>query len=136
MYHVHSPASCAGIVIRDNQGIVLGSKTNMNMHIPSPFVAVALACLQAITLGLDLGFHYVIIEGDSLTVIQKVLSPLHDNSTISAYIQNIKEKASFFRRCSFTLLLRVGNTISHLLAREWKVIAGLCGCEKIGDKLK
>ncbi|MBA0566883.1 hypothetical protein Golob_011656, partial [Gossypium lobatum] len=71
MYHVHSQASCAGIVIRDNQGIVLGSKTNMNMHIPSPFVAVALACLQAITLGLDLGFRYVIIEGDSPTLIQK-----------------------------------------------------------------
>ncbi|MBA0809166.1 hypothetical protein Gohar_024838, partial [Gossypium harknessii] len=69
MYHVHSQASCAGIVIRDNQGIVLGLKTDMNMHIPSPFAVVALACLQAITLSLDLGFRYVITKGDSLTVI-------------------------------------------------------------------
>ncbi|KAH1063974.1 hypothetical protein J1N35_028961 [Gossypium stocksii] len=54
----------------------------MNMHIPSPFVAEALACLQVVTLGLDLGFCNVIIEGNSLTVFQKVLSPLHHNSTI------------------------------------------------------
>ncbi|KAK5833627.1 hypothetical protein PVK06_017479 [Gossypium arboreum] len=58
----------------------------MNMHIPSLFAVEALGCLQAVTLGLDLGFR--------------------------------DEKAGFFRRCSFTLLLRTGNIISYLLARE------------------
>ncbi|KAH1121848.1 hypothetical protein J1N35_005008 [Gossypium stocksii] len=58
----------------------------------------------------------VTIEGDPLTVIRKVRSPLHDASSIEAYIQDVKAMAPLFHRCFFAHASRDGNTVAYLLA--------------------
>ncbi|MBA0632158.1 hypothetical protein Godav_000953 [Gossypium davidsonii] len=60
------------------------------MHIPTVFAMEALACLQAIRSGLDLGLQEVIFEGDALTVVKKILNNSRNRSTISAYIEDAK----------------------------------------------
>ncbi|MBA0645852.1 hypothetical protein Goklo_013892, partial [Gossypium klotzschianum] len=59
-------------------------------------------------------------RGDSLTVIRKACSHLHDISTIRAYIHVVK--AMTFRHCLFVHIPRKGNSFAHLLATT-----GLCG---------
>ncbi|KAK5818382.1 hypothetical protein PVK06_023318 [Gossypium arboreum] len=49
--------TCAGIVIRDNLGSVVGYTSVVTTHIPSAFAAEALACYHAIRLGLELGLQ-------------------------------------------------------------------------------
>ncbi|MFQ6654534.1 hypothetical protein Gotur_025482 [Gossypium turneri] len=64
--------SYAGMVIRDNLGRVFGSQSVLTSHVPTTFVAEALACFHAIHLVLDIGLQKVTIEGDSLTMIRKI----------------------------------------------------------------
>ncbi|MBA0699160.1 hypothetical protein Goari_000818, partial [Gossypium aridum] len=59
-------------------------------HIPTVFATEALACLQAIRSGLDIGLQEVIFEGDALTVVKKLLNNSRNRSTIRAYIEDAK----------------------------------------------
>ncbi|MBA0759744.1 hypothetical protein Gotri_022581, partial [Gossypium trilobum] len=85
--------SCLIGVIRDNLGRVFGSQSVPTTF--TTFAAKALACSHTVHLALDFGLQEVTIEGDPLTVIRKVRSPLHDALSIGAYIQNVKAMAPF-----------------------------------------
>ncbi|MBA0729133.1 hypothetical protein Golax_025738 [Gossypium laxum] len=126
-FNVHSMRSCTGLMFRDRLCRVIGSHLVLTAHVPSAFTAEALACLYAVRLAVDLDLQEVIFEGDSLTVIRKACSPLHDISTIRAYIQVVK--AMTFRRCLFVHIPRKGNSFAHLLATT-----GMCGgvCSSLG----
>ncbi|MBA0821960.1 hypothetical protein Goarm_018783, partial [Gossypium armourianum] len=136
-FHSSSKTSCAGVVIRNRYGIVLGSHIVVYKHIPSTFVALPTTCLHAVRLGLALGFSYVIVEGDSLTVLRKVQSSRPDPPILGAYIQDIKCRVGCFRKCDFQHVLRVGNTVADLLAKEGlKVGIGSYMCEGVLDFVK
>ncbi|MBA0841161.1 hypothetical protein Goarm_003670 [Gossypium armourianum] len=62
--------------------------TNENM--PSSFAAEALARVQSLQWGFDLGFLDVEVEGDPLIVIIKLQSKDEDKSEIRAYIRDGK----------------------------------------------
>ncbi|KAH1090585.1 hypothetical protein J1N35_017842 [Gossypium stocksii] len=101
------------IVIRNRRGDVFGSTIVINSYILTVFVAEALACLQAVRLGLDLGLQEVVIEGDALTMVKKLQKNRRDESIISAYIEDSKSMCLNFRKC-----------VAHLVAterlrREW-----------------
>lgn len=64
--------SGTGIMIRDSRGQILGSKALINTNVPSTFAAEALACVQSLSWGKELGFQYITVEGNSLSVIKKV----------------------------------------------------------------
>ncbi|MBA0678003.1 hypothetical protein Goari_019370, partial [Gossypium aridum] len=59
-------SSCTEIVIRDGWGQVVSSRAIINCHVLTGFGTEALACLQAVSLGVDLGFRVVILKGDAL----------------------------------------------------------------------
>ncbi|MBA0750582.1 hypothetical protein Gogos_001990 [Gossypium gossypioides] len=52
-------------------GGVMVSAFVLNCNIASPFAVKALACAQAMHLGLDLGLQLAVVEGDVLLVIKK-----------------------------------------------------------------
>ncbi|MBA0582211.1 hypothetical protein Gorai_024362, partial [Gossypium raimondii] len=70
--------SCSGIVIRDLNSLVLGSKVVLNVNIPAMFAAEALTCVQMIQMGLDLGFTIMKVEGDALSVVKKLQTDVED----------------------------------------------------------
>ncbi|MBA0877993.1 hypothetical protein Goshw_000411 [Gossypium schwendimanii] len=78
----------------------------------------AIECLQAVTVGRDLGMKYVEIEGDSLTVTKKVKNPNRDKSAIGPYIHDIKEQNVTFYECKFQHARRAANKSTHNLASE------------------
>ncbi|MBA0747625.1 hypothetical protein Gogos_004526, partial [Gossypium gossypioides] len=55
----------------DSSGRVLNFTMHLNEHIPTSFAVEAIACVQAIQLGLDLGIVKAEIEGDALLVKKK-----------------------------------------------------------------
>ncbi|KAK5811734.1 hypothetical protein PVK06_027097 [Gossypium arboreum] len=105
--------SCAGIVVRYYLGFVLGYTSIINSHIPTAFAAEALACYHAFCLGIDSGLQEAIFEGDSLIVIQKINSPIHDESVIGPYIRDIKALVRCFCYCHFMHVSHGGNSVAH-----------------------
>ncbi|XP_016752722.1 uncharacterized protein [Gossypium hirsutum] len=108
--------SCSGIIIRDCNGDVMNSTTTINENVPSGFAAEALACLQGLEMGKNLGLKYVEIEGDSLAIIKRVKSRNRDKSVIGAHIHNIKELSKAFYECKFQHVRRTVNEHAHILA--------------------
>ncbi|KAK5836772.1 hypothetical protein PVK06_012573 [Gossypium arboreum] len=62
-FQVQSLKSCSGIIIRGSRCQVIGLKAIVNEHMPSIFTAEALACLQAIRLGINLRIRDVVVKG-------------------------------------------------------------------------
>ncbi|KAK8698647.1 hypothetical protein V6N13_114758 [Hibiscus sabdariffa] len=84
--------------------------------VPSSFAAEASAAIHAIDLLVDLGFSQAIIEGDSLTVIKKLMAKTKDLSDICSLIWDAQSKAQNLLACSFSFVPRMGNQAAHLLA--------------------
>ncbi|MBA0765571.1 hypothetical protein Gotri_014740 [Gossypium trilobum] len=97
----YTKKSCMGIVGRNSERTVLGLRMIINNHVPTPLATEALACLQVIQMGLDMGFRDVVIERDSLTIVKKLHAQNEDGSVISAYITNAKSLSEIYYRCNF-----------------------------------
>ncbi|MBA0654546.1 hypothetical protein Goklo_021532, partial [Gossypium klotzschianum] len=82
--------SCSGVMFRNFKGDILASKRMIHENIPSVFVAEAIACVQAVIVGRDLGIMHAQIERDSLTVIKKAQNTERDKSAIGPYIHDVK----------------------------------------------
>ncbi|MBA0742271.1 hypothetical protein Gogos_015344 [Gossypium gossypioides] len=77
-FRAYSLKSCSSIIVKYTNGIVLSTKVVINKYVPSIFTAEALACLQAVNVGLDIGPEKMIVEGDLLTVVKKLQSEQQD----------------------------------------------------------
>ncbi|KAL4280660.1 hypothetical protein GQ457_03G022750 [Hibiscus cannabinus] len=63
--------------------------TYPHMRVADAFMAEAMACEQAVTFAIELGFRSVQVEGDSLSVIKKLVSAAPDKSILSPIIRDI-----------------------------------------------
>ncbi|KAG8486156.1 hypothetical protein CXB51_019595 [Gossypium anomalum] len=73
-FNERSKTSRSGLVCRNSEGKMIGSRTVMNKNVPNPFAAEALACLQAIEMGIDMNQReMVVVEGDALTIVKKCI---------------------------------------------------------------
>lgn len=64
--------SCSGLVVRNEKAEVVCSRSVLHVNVPSAVAAEALACFQALDLGVQLGLKEVEVEGDSRPVIRKL----------------------------------------------------------------
>ncbi|KAK5793588.1 hypothetical protein PVK06_034740 [Gossypium arboreum] len=90
--------SMAGLVVRDQMGVILATKTILNSNVSTSFAAEAYAGLHSINLGLSMGIHSVTVKGDSRTVIKKCQTSMQDKSIIGAIISDIQKKSRVFSR--------------------------------------
>ncbi|MBA0803926.1 hypothetical protein Gohar_014086 [Gossypium harknessii] len=105
-------------MFRNFKGDILASKTMIHENIPSVFVAEAIACVQAVIAGRDLGIMHAEIEGDSLMVIKKAQNTERDKSAIGLYIHDVKNLSEGFNGCKFQYAGRLANEFAHCLATE------------------
>ncbi|KAK5794836.1 hypothetical protein PVK06_036086 [Gossypium arboreum] len=82
-FNNHTKESYSGLVIRNSKAEVICCKTEMNLNISFVFFAEAVACLQALKLGLQLGLREIEVEGDSRTIIRKLQEKTEERSKIS-----------------------------------------------------
>ncbi|KAL4346535.1 hypothetical protein GQ457_17G013180 [Hibiscus cannabinus] len=110
-------SACTGVVIRNHEGILMGACCKMISHIASSFAAEAQAAVHGLQLAADLGFQYVILEGDSMAVTERLRSEKEDLSEISAIIWDAKYLSRSFVTCRFQFTHREGNQVAHAVAR-------------------
>ncbi|MBA0761167.1 hypothetical protein Gotri_023850, partial [Gossypium trilobum] len=90
----------------------------LNEHIPFGFAAEAIAYVQVVQLGLDLGLVKAEIEGNALSVIKNVQYGNTNKSGISAYVLSTKMLSSGYEACLFKHTSRMANKVAHALAVE------------------
>ncbi|KAK8711269.1 hypothetical protein V6N13_146555 [Hibiscus sabdariffa] len=103
---------------RGNYKEFKGGKLWQHMRVADTFTAEAMACEQAVTFAIELGFCSVQVEGDSLSVIKKLVSAAPDKSILSPIIRDISSKKGFFESFTFSFVGRCGNGTAHALCRE------------------
>ncbi|KAA3481359.1 reverse transcriptase [Gossypium australe] len=117
-YDMKEQFSASGIVARDSEGEVLASKSKIHTNVVSAFAAEALACREAVQLGIDMKQRRMIIERDSLTIIKKCRNDSTDRSQIGSYIYDIRQMKKYFSKIRFDFIPRSVNTLAHMLAKE------------------
>ncbi|KAK8600780.1 hypothetical protein V6N12_050629 [Hibiscus sabdariffa] len=118
-----SGRTSSGVVVRDSNGLVLGSCFIPSVNISSPFAAEALEVILDLRFALDLGCMHVVLESDSLTIISKLKSGVDDCSLLRPYIADAQSMARAFFSCQFSFTPRSVNGVAHCLARLGQVLA-------------
>lgn len=112
-----SNTASTGVVVRDHNGLLLGSACFWYPIGSSPLVAEAMACIRAVAFTRDLGFRSVEFEGDSAQLLTKLRAPEIDRSIVSPLIWEIKLVLAF-EQFNFQHIKRGGNQVAHLHPRE------------------
>ncbi|KAG8474112.1 hypothetical protein CXB51_033815 [Gossypium anomalum] len=110
--------SASGIVVRNREGDVLLSCSEIHEEVPSAFAAEAIACRKATQIGIKMKGSDIIIEGDLLSVIKKGKIERHDKSQIGAFIDDIQQATSRSKHLRFEHIPRSANGLAHILATE------------------
>nr|KJB80247.1 hypothetical protein B456_013G088900 [Gossypium raimondii] len=83
--------SSSGVIVKNERGEVLLTKSTLHGEVASSFVAETLACSQAVEVGQSLGVDMVKVKRDSLVVIRKRNSKENDRSKIRNIIKDIHQ---------------------------------------------
>ena len=117
--------SGVGAVIRDENGLVLGSCTK---RLPQAYSAVeveALAAATALALAKDLGVTWAILEGDSLVVIKALREKEQLLSPTGLLLEDVRMLSQSFRKLLYSHTKREGNSITHNLVKYANSIPNL-----------
>jgi ribonuclease HI len=63
---------CLGVILRDNEGRLIATKSTTRMGYVEPVAAEAFTAVEAIKLVRDIGFQHVSLMGDTKLVIDVV----------------------------------------------------------------
>lgn len=83
----------------------------------SPLVAEAMALREAISLAANLSIENVLLESDSLDLINACRGET-EIGEIRNIVQDVKHMRMSFRKCGFTWIHRSGNNLGHTLAQK------------------
>ncbi|XP_042983225.1 uncharacterized protein LOC122312634 [Carya illinoinensis] len=106
-----------GVIVRDSSGMVMASMCSSMLLDPDPLLGEAVAALKASTLCSNIGLDQVMLEGDSLAVVQAVQSREECWSPTGLVIRDIKLVLS--RICTWSIhhISRRLNVVAHVLAK-------------------
>ena len=107
-----------GVVIRSDQGGVMGSMSK-KIHLPwGAIEAEAKAMKEGILLAWDLGLKNIIVEGDSLVVVQALNGIIAPAISIQKVIEGITWCLKRLDTWKISHSRRSSNTTAHLMAKE------------------
>ncbi|GMJ04276.1 hypothetical protein like AT3G09510 [Hibiscus trionum] len=106
-----------GVAIRNTEGYFLGASSTIAYRVSSSFAAEAQAVVQGLHLALDLGFDQIVVEGDSRSIISKLVAASPDSSEAATLVMEAKGLSLNFRRCDFVFVHRSGNSVAHALSK-------------------
>ncbi|MBA0603907.1 hypothetical protein Gorai_000019 [Gossypium raimondii] len=112
-FDINNSRSASGMVVRGQNGEITVSKSTLHSNISSPFVAEALACLEATKLGISMGLNSVTMMGDSKTIINKCKTKARDKSILGAIIDDIQSNKTRFQKNVFRFIQRTENVEAH-----------------------
>ncbi|XP_040994328.1 uncharacterized protein LOC121240868 [Juglans microcarpa x Juglans regia] len=79
-----------GVAVRDSTGKIIATMRTKKHLFPDPLLAEAFGALKIVQFGLELGLTQVIIEGDSLQVINNLRGDKEDYNSASMFVCEAK----------------------------------------------
>ena len=111
--------SCVGVVIRDSRGLVIAAGSKVLNGAFATDVTEALAVEEGIRLAKELELLQVIIESDSVVVVEAI-STSNCNGELGPIIQGSLELLRSFKSWKVRHLKREYNKAAHVLAQAAK----------------
>ena len=105
------------MVVRDENGLVLGS---CSKRLPQAYSAVEVEAMAAATVLIftnDIGVRGVILEGDSLAVIKALREGEQPLSPTGPLLEHVGMYSQRFETVLYSHSKREGNSVAHSLAR-------------------
>ena len=105
------------VVIRDWEGQIIAALSQKVRYLSSVDLVEALAMSRAVSFAKELSIHQMVIEGDSLRVIQAINGTRPVRTMYGHVIDDIRFLSSSIS-CSFLHVKRKVNRLAHALARR------------------
>ena len=106
-----------GMVIRDPTGVVVGSKVIKGLSHMEVERAEAIAIREGLIFALSLNFKKLLVESDSLSIINKINKDSLDLSYLGLIIKEIQQLRSSFTSVSFSFIPKQANLVAHHLIK-------------------
>ncbi|KAJ9147286.1 hypothetical protein P3X46_029463 [Hevea brasiliensis] len=106
------------VIVRNSKGQILDWACKKYNFIINPLVLESLACRDTALLAVNRGFHFIIVEGDSLLVIN-VVKNLVIPQDIQQVIHDVRQLSLSFTSISFSHVKRTCNLAAHALVSKF-----------------
>ncbi|XVF49222.1 hypothetical protein PTKIN_Ptkin03bG0251300 [Pterospermum kingtungense] len=93
------------------------AKASQIQNVDDPFLIEAFAAVEALNFATDCGFKDIILEGDALTIIKKLLNHEEDRSALAHQVEEGRLKISNSLKCKIQHCPRSCNEAAHHLAK-------------------
>ncbi|XP_042974648.1 uncharacterized protein LOC122306281 [Carya illinoinensis] len=111
-----------GVILRDCKGKVLMSVSKREHEVNNAIRIKMLAILRGLQLSAHLGIHHLIVESDSLILVQELQESEPSMSMVGNVIKDTKKLKNCFQSCEVRHVGRICNEAAHRLARfAWNV---------------
>ena len=107
-----------GVIARDDKGDIVGAAQAINQGITDPLVVEATAAIRALMFAKDMGFTRIILEGDALMLITKILQAQPSLSVIGNLVAAAKDLMKQFNWSKIQHVQREANEAAHCLAKN------------------
>lgn len=107
-----------GIVARDHAGQILGTVSIPFPGLFSPRTAEALGFREALITAANKGFSSIIVEGDSIQIVQALTQVGKSFSDCSSILSDCLELIHLFSSCVIKYVKRSFNRVAHSLAKQ------------------
>nr|XP_023880097.1 uncharacterized protein LOC111992470 [Quercus suber] len=116
--------SCGiGVVIRNERGLLMGSMSKM-IDVPLGALEVeARAVEEGVRLAWDLGLKKIVLESDSLSVVNAVRVPSLSPSSILKVVEGTRLELCCFDEWDISHTRRSGNSAAHVMAKYAKSVS-------------
>ena len=78
----------------------------------------ALACQRAVQFALEIGLNQVVVEGDSVTVIEALKNDTGQFASYGNILDDIRFQSTSFQYVEFSYTSRVCNSVANALAKK------------------
>ena len=113
-----------GVVIHDNEGMVLGSLSKQIPQAYNPLEIEAMAIATIVQFALDLGFQHAILETDSLVLVKALHDDIEFLLAVGLVLNEIRSMVNLFNELHYSHVKREGNIIAHKLAHHVICVSG------------
>ena len=117
--------SGVGVVIRDENGLVLPSLAKQFPQLYTALEVEAMAAATALSFAVQLGFHSGTLESNSLLLVSALVENHNYLSLVGLLLDDIRFYASSFNQLLYSHVKREGNKVAHRLAKHALCISDL-----------
>ncbi|XP_065634433.1 uncharacterized protein LOC136069632 [Quercus suber] len=114
-----------GVIARDSRGDPIGALTMLVPFRQSVAELEALACLRAVQFALEIGLTQVVVEGDSVIVIEALQNGSGQFASYGNILEDVRSLLSHFQYVVFSYSSRVCNSVADALAKKASSSSGL-----------